>query len=335
MTWRVRAGLLAVVVGLAWAAPTVDAYLKLGASVGNAIVPIRWASMPVRYFVTNRDVTGVTAPDLQTAVSRAFGTWSGVSTASVSAEFVGYTSADPFIDDGATVIGFRARPDLDRTLGATTFTLDAATGRVVESDIFLNASFQWSVAPGGTPGRYDAESIALHEIGHLLGLSHSALGETDVLDGARRRVIGKGSVMFPIAYPAGNILDRTLRTDDKAGLSDLYGTPAFARQTGSISGRVLLNGAGVFGAHVVAFNPATGDMVGAFSLTSQGEFVVAGLVPGLYVVRAEPLDDADTESFLDGSSVVNVNFKVGYARTLVSVPAGGAAAAIQVTVQPK
>jgi len=335
MSWRVRALLVAVVVGLAGLSPSVHAYLKLGTPVGGAIVPIRWGAMPVRYLVTNRDVTGVTAPDLQAAVSRAFATWSDVSTASVAAEFVGYTSADPFVDDGATVIGFRARPDLDRTLGATTFALETSTGRIVESDIFLNSSFQWSATQTGTPGRYDVESIALHEVGHLLGLSHSALGETEFVDATRRRVIGKGSVMFPIAFPAGNILDRTLRTDDKAGISDLYGTTAFVRQTGSISGRVRLNGEGVFGAHVIAFNPSTNETVGAFSLTSQGEFVIAGLSPGLYVVRAEPLDDADADSFLDGSSVVNVNFKVGYASKLVSVPAGGSAGAVQITVQPK
>jgi hypothetical protein len=330
-----RAFFLAVFVTALGLSPGLDAYLKLGTSVAGRIVPIRWTSFPIRYFVTNRDVPGVPATALQNAVARAFGTWASVPTASLSAEFVGYTGADPFVDDGMTVIGFRARPDLDRTLGATTFTLDSTTGAILQADIFLNSSFEWSVAPGGEAARYDVEAIAAHEIGHLLGLSHSALGETTLIEAGRRRVLGKGSVMFPIAFPSGNVLDRALQPDDKAGISDLYGTPAFARDTGSISGRVLLNGAGVFGAHVVAFNPASGESVGAFSLTQEGEFVIAGLAPGLYIVRAEPLDDADTESFLDDSVVVNVNFKVAYAPKLVSVPAGGAASAIQIVVQPK
>ena len=46
-------------------------------------------------------------------------------------------------------------------------------------------------------------------------------------------------------------------------------------------------------------------------------------------------DDRLVDSFVDGSNVVNVNFKVGYATKLVSVPPGGSAGAIQITVQPK
>jgi hypothetical protein len=310
-------------------------YLKLGTEAGGRIVPTRWPQQPVRYYVTNRDVPGVSAPALQTAVARAFATWGGVRTAQVSAEFAGFTGAEPFSDDGMTVIGFRARPDLDRTLGATTFTLDKVTGAILQADIFLNASFLWSVAPAGEASRYDVESIAAHEIGHLYGLSHSALGETELLEGGRRRVTGKAAVMFPIAYPSGNILDRSLQPDDELGLSDLYGTAAFAADTGSIAGRVLLNGGGVYGAHVVAFNPSTGLVTGTFSLTPSGNFVLAGLPAGLYVVRAEPLDDADADSFFEDATVVNTNFRVGYAGKLVSVPAGGSAGAIEIAVQPK
>ena len=60
---------------------------------------------------------------------------------------------------------------------------------------------------------------------------------------------------------------------------------------------MLKDGDGVFGAHVVAFNLETGDLVGGFSLNQLGEFVIAGLEPGPYVVRAEPLDDVDVEGF--------------------------------------
>ena len=62
-----------------------------------------------------------------------------------------------------------------------------------------------------------------------------------------------------------------------------------------MSGRVTKNGQGVYGAHVVAFNLATGAMVGGFSLDSQGSFVIGDLRPGPYIVRTEPLDDGDTD----------------------------------------
>ncbi|WCJ34568.1 matrix metalloproteinase [Euphorbia peplus] len=51
----------------------------------------------------------------------------------------------------------------------------------------------------------DIESVALHEIGHVLGLAHSSV---------------KGAAMFPIIYP-GNIV-RSLSDDDIKGIETLY-----------------------------------------------------------------------------------------------------------------
>jgi hypothetical protein len=329
---RQRASLLATCLLLGTAVG--HAYLKLGNEVGDRIIPLKWSDLPVRYAVTNQDVPGVSALDLEAAVGRAFATWMAVPGTGISSTFVGFTSSDPFVEDDQSVIGFRSRPDLERTLGATTFTLDRLTGQVLESDIFLNSAFDWSVAPVGEPSRYDVESIAVHEVGHLLGLSHSALGETALLSNGRRRVQGKSSVMFPIAFPPGNILDRALAADDTAGLFDTYAPPA-ARTLGAISGRVTRDGGGVFGAHVTAFNPATGALVGSFTLSDSGDFVIAGLPVGVYIVRAEPLDDADLDSFFDTDPVVDLDFRPGFASRLVAVPAGGTSSRVEIQVTPK
>ncbi|MEO8481405.1 MAG: matrixin family metalloprotease [Acidobacteriota bacterium] len=325
--------LTAVAVAFVAAAP-VSGYLKLGTLVGTAVRGLRWNG-PVRYFVTDRDVPGVTAPDLQRAVARAFGTWGSPSGVTVQAEFVGFTPAEPFASEGMSVIGFRSRPDLERTLGATTFTLDAVTGDVLESDIFLNAAFPWSTAPAGEAQRFDVESIALHEIGHLLGLGHSALGETELMPGGGRRVIAKGAVMFPIAFPPGNARDRVLDPDDVAGVSDIYGSASRDRTVGSISGRVTLGGRGVFGAHLTAFNTTTGDLIASFALDDEGHFVIAGLSAGIYIVRAEPLDDGDIDSFFDTQSQVDVGFKPAYASRLIGVSAGSGADAGEIKVPRK
>jgi len=315
--------------------PGVEAYLKLGALAGSRVVSIEWTQQPIRYFVTDRDAAGVTATQLQGAADRAFGTWAAVPNTNIAAQFIGFVSAEPFQDDGISVIGFRDRADLDRTLAATTFEIDTITGAILESDIYFNSAFDWSVATGGTPGRFDVESIAVHEIGHLLGLGHSALGETESNTGGGRSVLGKRAVMFPIAYPRGNIEDRTLEADDIAGITDIYGSTAANRELGAIQGRVTLNGAGVFGAHLTAFNPATGALVGGFSLNQQGDFVLASIEPGVYVVRVEPLDDADVDSFFDEEPVVNINFRPAYHSSLVAVPAGGAGRSIEIKVQAK
>ena len=60
----------------------------------------------------------------------------------------------------------------------------------------------------------------------------------------------------------------------------------------------------------MAFNLDTGALVGGFTLNERGEFVIAGLEPGPYVVRAEPLDDVDVEGFF--TTPIDVSFRVGY-----------------------
>jgi len=315
-------------------APAVGAYLKLGTQLSSGLVNVRWKTFPIRYFVTNRDVPGVTAPQLQQAVDRAFATWGAVPNVALSSQFAGFTATGPVGGDGMNVIGFQDRPDLDRVLGATSFTVDTVTGEIVESDIFLNSRFPWSVSAGGDTGRQDVESIALHEIGHLHGLGHSALGETELLAGGGRRVIGAEAIMFPIAFTAGS-LNRSLRADDVAGISDVYGNDRFRNATGSIAGRVTKSGAGVLGAHIVAFNPASGKMVGGFTLAGDGTFAIAGLEPGPHVVRVEPLDDGDAGSFLSASLAIDLDFKPAFYNKLVAVPRGGTARSIEVKVEPK
>ncbi len=332
MRRRAFGNLAIVALALTLSAPA-SAYLRLGVSTNSGVVGAKWTQQ-IRYFISNVGVPGVSPNDLQAAVQRSFQTWASTQDVSISFQFMGFTNTPPTAGDGVTVIGFQPHGELDRVLGQTQSLADKNTGATVESDIFLNSVFDWSVDPNGQSGRFDVQSIATHEIGHLLGLGHSALGETQLLPAGGRSVTAKQAVMFPIAFPAGTILDRSLDNDDQAGIQDIYGSDAFKRQTGSINGRVTLNGQGLFGAHVIAANVTTAALTGGFTLDNSGSFVISSLTPGFYLLRVEPLDDADVSSFFS-DAVVNINFRQTFFTRLVAVPKGGAGETIEIKVQAK
>jgi hypothetical protein len=63
---------------------------------------------------------------------------------------------------------------------------------------------------------------------------------------------------------------------------------------------------------------------------------MAGLSPGPHIIRVEPLDDADLDSFFDTSlDTVDLDFRVSFLNRLVVVPRGGDSGAIEIKVVPK
>ncbi|HEX8423374.1 MAG TPA: matrixin family metalloprotease, partial [Pyrinomonadaceae bacterium] len=181
--------------------------------------------------------------------------------------------------DGINLITVSASPTNDSftntggtRLGRTRVIFDPATGRIQEADLAINPRVSFST--DGTSGTYDLESTFVHELGHLLGLDHSAV---------------VGSTMQPrqgqnFINPSFNM--RTLSDDDLAGIRSIYGQ-AVASPVGAISGHVNYGA----GAHVWAENLYSGRVAGGSITKSDGSYRIDQLPPSDYRIVVEYLDE--------------------------------------------
>jgi hypothetical protein len=198
-------------------------------------------------------------------------------------------------------------------LGEQVGSSRAATqlGQILDADIYLDptdtqVTFATPAALPANPKAYDLQSVLTHELGHVLGFSHSAVWS---------------AMMYPYA-PAPGTFNGTRPTqqqpgtplgdDDRIGLRILYPDPADAVNVGIISGRILPANplslplsppgvTGILGAHVVAVDQATGAVIAAtiagWSCASPGPAQFDGAyeldhlpINHNYTVYAEPLD---------------------------------------------
>ena len=145
-------------------------------------------------------------------------------------------------------------------------------GEILDADILLrpndgSIAFATPAALPNQPAAYDLESVLTHELGHMFGFHHSGVWR---------------AVMYPFVPTRGQYLgdrptpqapDAPLADDDRSGLRVLYPDPADTVHVGTISGRILPANplslaaqpgvSGIFGAHVVAVDNATGAVVAA------------------------------------------------------------------------
>jgi uncharacterized protein (TIGR03437 family) len=114
---------------------------------------------------------------------------------------------------------------------------------------------------------------AVHEFGHTLGLQHTLTSSAMSTEVTRATTKA-----------------RPLTIDDIAGISLLYPTAQFLEGTGSVSGRVTLDGSGVNLASVVALSPS-GIAISALT-HPDGTYLIDGVPQGQYYVYAHALPPA-------------------------------------------
>jgi hypothetical protein len=164
-------------------------------------------------------------------------------------------------------------------------------GSIFDADIIFNArDHQFSTTL--QPGTFDVQNIATHEIGHFMGLDHSAI---------------LGATMNPFAVEQ-DVRLRSLESDDVAGASTIYPHSGFA--LGSISGKIMNGGSSVSGAHVVA-EDTNGSPCSSGLSQADGTFQISGLAQGSYTVYVEPLDGpvvGQNLSLATSNLVIETNF---------------------------
>jgi len=270
--------------------------------------------------------------EIEQVIQQSLSVWSSVSgttlTASSIAPFVRNSAANLCGSDGINSICFD-QPDMAFTPGVLAFTRvitadqigiqlgsgapSTQVGQILDADIYFNpsdslVSFSTPAALSANPKSYDLESILTHELGHALGFSHSAVWS---------------AMMFPFAPAPGTFSgmrptaeqpDAPLGDDDRTGLRVLYHDPADTQFVGSIQGRILPANplslpasppgvTGVFGAHVVAVDAASGSVIagtlGGWSCQAPGPVQFDGTyqigalaVNHTYKIYVEPLNGA-------------------------------------------
>jgi len=140
-------------------------------------------------------------------------TWEMQTRAGFEMRYLGETAINRARDDGVNAV-FWTDQDGDGALAVTVVDVDVDTNHILSFDIIFysrtnGAALSWS-GPGEPPGgtfAFDIGGVATHELGHALGLSHSAV---------------PSATMFLSAGSRGLAL-RSLDPDDQAGVEFLYG----------------------------------------------------------------------------------------------------------------
>jgi Matrixin len=190
---------------------------------GGRAVPMSWRRRPVRLYLS----ASVRTPppnikagsDVEGAVRRALMRWESACGVRFVVEWTDEQSASAGAEgDGVSLVTLADTPENNsfftgRGIGYTKLFFNRGTGEIVEADLVINPRQKFST--DGSPGTYDLESTLTHELGHLLGLDHSA---------------EPGSVMRegqPINVPSRReqLNGRNLGVDDRAGARALYGEP--------------------------------------------------------------------------------------------------------------
>ena len=286
------------------------AFLVQTVSGPNGPVQQTWDSGRDIPFVIHEAGSDDLPPETAFRILRdSFRVWEDVPIADISFVDQGLTSLVPSETDGNNLVIFDESnrwlqaPRGSGVIAAAFVETELRSGEITDVDIVFNGrDFRFGTTDGSGI-TVDLGDVAIHEIGHLLGLDHTPLNDLPA----------STPTMIPFYSPVRGA-GATLEADDRAGAGFLYPDRSSQLNFGSISGEVTdIEGAPQFGVHVVAENTTNGDRIGsvtgAIPGAGRGAFTIFGLAPGEYVVRIEPIEGSINESNFGG---VFRNFSTGF-----------------------
>lgn len=226
--------------------------------------------------------------DVVGAARRALLRWSSVTNINFVTTWSTATSVSPSDSgDGISLITIALTPEneafnSDTTTGRTRVFFDSETGSIAEADIVINPrpraddGTELQFSTDGTPGTYDLEATFTHEIGHLLGLDHSAVWSSTM----QSRQAFNGTFGLPA------MTERTLSEDDRQKVRSLYGQKL---SLGRIEGKLVDNRtpgglSPLHGVNVWAESLATGRVIASAITADDGSYRLESLTPGQYRV---------------------------------------------------
>jgi uncharacterized protein (TIGR02145 family) len=256
------------------------------------------SNIPFHYQVNGQGVKIIPSTAVVNEVIKAFGNWSGIATSSMSFTYDNKPTPPQYASasDKINLVSFTDNkfPFSPGILAVTAKTLKIgatdAEAQIIDADIIFNpyyvnnSTYDFGIADNPLyTGFFDIQSVATHEIGHVLGLLHSG-----VYSATMWFEVGPGTT------------DRSLEQDDKSWLSYRYPNGAnYKAAFGSISGNIRYGYIGdatkgypepVAGAIVLAVDPTTDlPVVHAYS-DANGNYLIPGVPPGTYRVYIMPLN---------------------------------------------
>jgi hypothetical protein len=169
------------------------------------LLPYSWpaSSLPVHFLINEVGTPDVT--DEFQVIQNSFTTWNRISRCFFRSIYDGTTSqtGNDTAPDGVNLMKWGS---LDSgVLGTTSDWYIPSTNEIVESDIvFNNTPGTWSTS--GDPAKFDLQSTATHEAGHVVGIGHSD---------------NPWATMWPTSAP-GETFTRTLHGDDIRAAAAIY-----------------------------------------------------------------------------------------------------------------